>query len=227
MTTLDLLRNSRVNLDLSAYAYLLGPYNLNKSPMSPTGNCVIVHNKPGRRTSWGNCGTNGWYIGPSLDHYRCIQCYMPATGIVWIIETLQYIPKPFYFLKTTTKYYLQQAIEYIIAIMKDPQRHFLSCTMEIQQKKSIIFPTSGKEAHLSPACKIFHYPQCYHRVRMKIFNTKISSAHQYQLWEWNRFGNLWGCKHKIKHTPQLQESSLQHPPDWIHIQIHGFKICKI
>ena len=91
------------------------------------------------------------------------------------------------------------------------------------KKKSIIFPTSGKEAHLSPACKIFHYPQCYHRVRMKIFNTKISSAHQYQLWEWNRFGNLRGCKHKIKHTPQLQESSLQHPPDWIHIQIHGFK----
>ena len=112
--TLKILRNSSVNLVLSAYAYLFDPYDFNKSPMAPPGNRVIVHDKPGKRTSWGNYGTIGWYICPSLDHYRCMKCCMPATCIVIIIDTLQYIPKAFAFPKTTTKDYLQQAIGEII-----------------------------------------------------------------------------------------------------------------
>ena len=82
--------------------------------MNPPVTRVIVHNKPVNRTSWGHHVTPGCYIGPSLDHYRCMQCYMPETGIVRITYTLQYILKVFAFLKTTTEYYLQQAIGYII-----------------------------------------------------------------------------------------------------------------
>ena len=70
--TLSLLRNSRVKPDLSEYAYLFGPYGFNISPMAPPGTRVVVHDKPGNRTSWGHHGTPGWYIGPSLDHYRCM-----------------------------------------------------------------------------------------------------------------------------------------------------------
>ena len=47
---------------------------------------------------------------------------MPATGIVRITDTFQYIPKEFAFPKTTTEDYLHQAIGYIIAIMKDPPK---------------------------------------------------------------------------------------------------------
>ena len=118
MITLNLLRNSRVNPALSAYAYLFGPYDFNKSPMAPPGTRVIVHDKHGNCTSWGHHGTKGWYIGPSLDDYRCMHCYMPATGIVQITDILQYIPKAFAFPKTTTEDYLQQAIGKIIAIIK-------------------------------------------------------------------------------------------------------------
>ena len=49
-----------------------------------------------------------------------MQCYMLVTGIVRITDTLQYTPKTFAFPKTTTEYYLQQAIGDIISIMKDP-----------------------------------------------------------------------------------------------------------
>ena len=49
--TLNLLRNSRVNPDLSAYAYLFGPYYFNESPMAPPGTRMIVHDEPGNRTS--------------------------------------------------------------------------------------------------------------------------------------------------------------------------------
>ena len=89
MITLNLLQNAMVNPALSAYAYLFGPYYFNKSPMAPPITRVIVYDKPVNRTSWGRYGTPGWYIGPSLDHYIFMQCYMPATGIVRITYTLQ------------------------------------------------------------------------------------------------------------------------------------------
>ena len=102
LITSNILRNYRVNQDLSAYAYLFGIYDFNKYPMVPPGTHVIVHKKPENRTSWGHNVTLGWYIGPSLDHYRCMQCYMPATGIVIITYTLKYISKAFASPKTTT-----------------------------------------------------------------------------------------------------------------------------
>ena len=76
--------------------------------MAQPGTLMIVHNKPSNCTSWGNNGTPGWYIGPSLDQYICMKCYIPATDIVRITGTLQYIPKASAFPKTTTKDYLQQ-----------------------------------------------------------------------------------------------------------------------
>ena len=108
--TLDLYRNSRVNPGLSSYAYLFGPYDFHKSHMELPGTRMIVHEKPGNRTSWVHNVTPGWYIGLSLDHYRFMQCYMHATGIVRITDTLQYTPNTFAFPTTTTEDYLHQAI---------------------------------------------------------------------------------------------------------------------
>ena len=93
------------------------PYDFNKYHMAPPGTRVIVHEKPGKRTSWGHHGTPGWYIGPSFDHYMCIQCYIPATGILRITYKIRYIPKAFASPKTTTEDCLQQAIGDIIKIM--------------------------------------------------------------------------------------------------------------
>ena len=87
--------------------------------MVPPVTHVIVHKKPVNLTPWVHHVIPGWYIGPSLDHYRFMQCYMPATSIVRITGTLQFIPKLFAFQKTGTKYYLEQEIGYIIAIIKD------------------------------------------------------------------------------------------------------------
>ena len=70
LITLNLLRNSRVNTYISEYAYPYGPYEFNKSPMVPPGNYMIVHDKHGNCTSMGHHGTQVWYIGPSLEHYR-------------------------------------------------------------------------------------------------------------------------------------------------------------
>ena len=69
--TLNLLRQARRNTKQSAYSYLFGPYNYNKSHMLPPGTKFIVHKKPSNLLSWGYHGVEGWYVGPKMDHYRC------------------------------------------------------------------------------------------------------------------------------------------------------------
>ena len=90
--------------------------------MAPPGTRLIVHDKPRNITSWCHHVTPDWYIDPSLDHYRCMQCYMNANDTVCITDTIKYTPKEFDFPKTTPENYLQQAIGYIIQIMQDPPK---------------------------------------------------------------------------------------------------------
>ena len=86
--TLNLLRPSRVNPQLSAYAYLFGLFDFNKTPLAPAGSKVLVHKRSCQRASWANHGIEGWYIGPSLEHYCCVKCYLPSTGGVRDADTV-------------------------------------------------------------------------------------------------------------------------------------------
>ena len=49
--TLNLLRVSHVNPKLSAYAYLNGQFDYNRTPLVPMGTRVIAHLKPDVRAS--------------------------------------------------------------------------------------------------------------------------------------------------------------------------------
>ena len=91
--TLNLLRNSRINPALSAWAYLFGNFNFNKSPLLPPGTKVVLHSKPTQRKSWAFHGEQGWYIGPAVQHYRCLRVYIPKTHAERITDTVQIIPK--------------------------------------------------------------------------------------------------------------------------------------
>ena len=48
--TLNLLRPSRLNPKLSAYAQLEGAFDFNCTPLAPPGTRIIVHEKPTQRT---------------------------------------------------------------------------------------------------------------------------------------------------------------------------------
>ena len=85
--TLDLLRKSRLNPKLSAWAYLFGNHDFNRHPLLPPGTKIVLHAKPGKRTSWAFHGEQRWYIGPAIDHYRCIKCYIPKTHRECITDT--------------------------------------------------------------------------------------------------------------------------------------------
>jgi hypothetical protein len=51
LLTLNLLRWSRVNPKLSAWAQLNGQFDFNRTPIAPPGIRVLVHEKPGNRTT--------------------------------------------------------------------------------------------------------------------------------------------------------------------------------
>ena len=91
--TLNLLRTSRINPSLSAWAYINGIHDFNKSPLAPPGTKVVLHKKPSIRASWAYHGKEGWYIGPSPNHYRCLKIYVPETHAEVDTDTVKFIPR--------------------------------------------------------------------------------------------------------------------------------------
>ena len=93
--TLNLLRQSRLNPRLSAYAQLFGNYDFNRTPMAPPGCEIIAFQPPGIRPSWGFHGTKAWYTRPAIQHYRCVHAITASTGRETTVETLQFLPHNF------------------------------------------------------------------------------------------------------------------------------------
>ena len=90
--TLNVLRPSRLNHKLSAYAQLEGAFDFN---CTPPGTRVIVHEKPTQRRTWAWHSVDGWYIGPAMDHYQCYRVWIPSTHTERIADTIQFF-RPFF-----------------------------------------------------------------------------------------------------------------------------------
>jgi hypothetical protein len=116
---MNLLRNARANPHLSSYAYLHGNFDSNKTPLAPPGTKVVVHSKPDKRASWDPHGIEGWFVGPSMEHYRCVKCYMPLTSSVRDSDTVAFFPHHIPFPKVTTNDFLRQSIEDILSLLKN------------------------------------------------------------------------------------------------------------
>jgi hypothetical protein len=93
--TLNMLRTSRINPKLSAATHIYGQYYFNRAPMAPPGTRIIAHETPNRRWTWAPHGQDGWYIGPSLEHYRCYTVYITKTRGERVVETVDLFPKNF------------------------------------------------------------------------------------------------------------------------------------
>eukprot|EP00970_Alexandrium_tamarense_P017799 scaffold11398_cov137-Alexandrium_tamarense.AAC.1 len=78
--SLNMLRTSRVNPRLSAYHVLEGPHDFNRMPWAPPGTKAVIYDAADARTSWAPRGTDGFYVGPAKQHYRCYRFYTPETG---------------------------------------------------------------------------------------------------------------------------------------------------
>jgi hypothetical protein len=86
--TLNLLRQSNVAPNVSAYAYHHGPFDYNRMPLAPMGCAVQFHIKPKRRRTWGEHSSDGWYLRTSPEHYRCHVVFVKATRSKRISDTV-------------------------------------------------------------------------------------------------------------------------------------------
>ena len=91
--TLTLLRASRLNPKLSAYAQLEGTFDFTCTPLAPPGTPVIIHEKPTTCQTWAPHGMDGWYLGPALHHYQCYRVWVPRTHAERIVDTISFFPK--------------------------------------------------------------------------------------------------------------------------------------
>ena len=90
--TLLLLRASRTNSKLSAYATLEGEFNFDKTPLAPPGTKALVYVDPKQRATWGTHALDGWYVGPAKQHYRCYKFFIPETKGFRIAQTAKKFP---------------------------------------------------------------------------------------------------------------------------------------
>ena len=77
--TLNMMRASNINKKLSEYEQIYGTFDYNTTPLAPPGTKAIVHLKNNQRGTWAPKGVEAWYIGPCMNHYRCLNFYIPST----------------------------------------------------------------------------------------------------------------------------------------------------
>ena len=60
---------------LSAYTHIFADFDYNRTPLSPPGTIIVIHNRPNDISSWAPHGEDDWYIVPSMEHYICQKAY--------------------------------------------------------------------------------------------------------------------------------------------------------
>jgi hypothetical protein len=116
--TRNLLRSSRRQPKLTAYACLNGNFDFNQSPLAQPGTRVLVHAMPKQRPDMAPHGVDRWYVGPSQEHYRCYKCYVPSTFGIHDALTVDWFPHNIIFPKVTTDKYLQQTANNMLTLLQ-------------------------------------------------------------------------------------------------------------
>ena len=90
--TLNLLRPSRINPAILAYAQVNGNFNFNDTPLVPAECKVVIYHRATEHPSWADHNTQGFHIGPANHHYHNYQCYIPRTKSIRMSNTVEFFP---------------------------------------------------------------------------------------------------------------------------------------
>jgi hypothetical protein len=96
--TMNLLRQSNVASNISAWAYHHGSFDYNRMPLAPMGCAVQFHIKPSRRKTFGEHSEDGFYLKTSEEHYRTHVVFCKKTRAKRLADTVffkhKYITQP-------------------------------------------------------------------------------------------------------------------------------------
>jgi hypothetical protein len=118
--TLNLLRSSRVNPRLSAYAQIYGAFDFSRTPLAPLGTRVLVHVKPDQRGTWEPHGKPGYYVGTAMKHHRCYRCYVSETQTTRVTDTVAWFPEGVRMPSATAAEAALAAARDLIAALRQP-----------------------------------------------------------------------------------------------------------
>jgi hypothetical protein len=91
--TLNMMRALHVDLTKSANKILNGPYNWNCYPLAPLSCKAVIYEDKDTRGLWASRGVDGWYLGPSMGHYRCNLYYVTETQGYRILGSTELFPQ--------------------------------------------------------------------------------------------------------------------------------------
>jgi hypothetical protein len=86
--TLNLLRQSNVAPNISAYAYHHSSFDYNRMPIAPMGCAVQFYIKPSRRKTIGEHSEDGFYLKTSAEHYRTHVVFCKKTRAKQLADTV-------------------------------------------------------------------------------------------------------------------------------------------
>jgi len=70
-----------------------------------------VHETPQQRTTWAPHGIDAYYVGPSLENYRCYKFFVPKTNTTRDATTVNWFPTNIKYPQVTTETFLRQTAE--------------------------------------------------------------------------------------------------------------------
>jgi len=164
--TLNLLRGSRINPKLSAYAQIKGFFDFNKTPIAPPGIKVVVHEKPQNRSTWDAHAVDGFYLGPALESYRCYRTFISKSKGERITDTLEWFPKHLNMPTSSNLELLVAATKDLTAALKnesqnspltalsDSEHEALDTLNKILSNKSQAFETDKPPAEPAPPLRV-------------------------------------------------------------------------
>ena len=88
--------------------------------MAPPGTKIIAHKDSATRGTWDLNEESGWYVGPAMEHYRCVKGYFPRSKRTRICDTVTFFPHAIPFPEVRIDDYLRQAAIDIIDILTNP-----------------------------------------------------------------------------------------------------------
>jgi hypothetical protein len=96
--TVNLLRQSNVVPQISAFAHAHGQHDYMKKPFVPIGCAVQIYVKPKNRGTWDTHTKAGFNLGMSMEHHQCFKIYVTKIRATRVSDTVffkhQYITNP-------------------------------------------------------------------------------------------------------------------------------------
>ena len=134
--TLNLIHQETLSPRISSWDYFSVSFNWGATPLGSLGCHVIIHSKAIKRKSWDQWGEDGFNLGCSLKHYRCLTLINKQTNksdvVSYTVELMHsYLTQP----SLTPKYQLIQAMNILTCALKDALA--VTCNVQLVDIKDI------------------------------------------------------------------------------------------